>query len=224
VPELLSAEEISEIFSRFRAANPNPRSELASPNPFCFLVSVVLSAQATDVSVNKATAPLYALYDTPQKMLDLGLEGLEGYIKSIGLYHSKARHVIALCAKLLADFDGKVPRTRADLESLPGVGRKTASVVLNVVYNEVTMPVDTHLLRIAPLIGLARVSVGTSGAEGTRAPTPESVERDLLANIPAEFLPNAHHWLILHGRYTCVARKPKCAECLLADICRHSGG
>jgi endonuclease-3 len=184
-------------------------------------VSVVLSAQATDVSVNKATAPLYALYDTPQKMLDLGVEGLEGYIKSIGLYHSKARHIIALCEKLLADFDGKVPRTRAELESLPGVGRKTASVVLNVVYNEVTMPVDTHLLRIAPLIGLARAFTTT---DATRPATPESVEKDLLANIPPEFLPNAHHWLILHGRYICVARKPKCAgsdrnTCPIADIC-----
>ena len=185
---------------------------------------MVLSAQATDVSVNKATAPLYALYDTPQKMLNLGLEGLEGYIKSIGLYHSKARHIIALCEKLLADFGGKVPRTRTELESLPGVGRKTASVVLNVIYNEVTMPVDTHLLRIAPLIGLARAF---TDPEGTRPATPESVERDLLANIPAEFLANAHHWLILHGRYICVARKPKCADyygspCPIADICRHN--
>jgi endonuclease-3 len=207
----LTPSEIDTVFSRFQKANPTPKSELSASNPYTFLVSVTLSAQATDVSVNNATAALYKVADTPQKMLALGEEGLIGYIKSIGLYHNKAKNVIALSALLVEKFGGRIPRTREDLESLPGVGRKTASVVLNVVYGEPTMPVDTHILRISPRIGL---SAGT---------TPIAVEKDLLARIPAKYLMNAHHHLILQGRYVCVARKPRCAECLICDVCKHNG-
>jgi endonuclease-3 len=174
------------------------------------LVSVVLSAQATDKSVNKATESLYQKVDTPQKMLELGEEGLIGYIKSIGLYKNKAKNVIALSKILIEKFNSEIPKTREDLMSLPGVGRKTANVILNVVYGEKTMPVDTHLLRISPRIGL---SFGT---------TPESIEKDLLKIIPNEYMQHAHHWLILHGRYVCTARNPKCSECLISDICQHN--
>jgi endonuclease-3 len=211
VVEFLSAPEVREVFERFKKANPNPKSELAAPNPFTFLISVVLSAQATDVSVNNATEVLYKVADTPQKILDLGEEGLISYIRTVGLYRTKARHILELCRLLIDRFGGKVPRTREDLESLPGVGRKTANVVLNVIYGEKTMPVDTHLLRISPRIGLS------AGAEPLR------VEQDLLERIPEEYLDNAHHWLILHGRYVCVARKPKCGECLISEICKHNG-
>ena len=170
----------------------------------------MLSAQATDKSVNLATAELYKIADTPEKILRLGEDGLIPYIKSIGLYKSKAKHIMGLCQKLLSDFGGEVPRTREELMSLPGVGRKTANVVLNVVWGEHTMPVDTHLLRICPKIGLA---------EGT---TPEAVEQSLLARVPDEFMEHAHHWLILHGRYVCTARNPKCGECFLDDVCKHN--
>ncbi len=193
---------------RFKARNPHPKSELRWSSPFTLLVAVVLSAQATDKSVNLATEKLYKVADRPEKMLALGEEGLIPYIKSIGLYKSKAKHVIGLCEKLLADFGGNVPRTREELMALPGVGRKTANVVMNVVWGEHTMPVDTHLLRICPKIGLA---------EGK---TPEAVEQSLLARIPDEYMEHAHHWLILHGRYICTARNPKCDECFLNDICR----
>ncbi|MBR4323067.1 MAG: endonuclease III [Treponema sp.] len=208
--KLLSREQIIEVFTRFRAQNPNPKSELEYSTPFTLLVAVVLSAQATDKSVNIATRELYKVADTAQKILALGEEGLIPYIKSIGLYKSKAKHIIALCEKLISDFDGQVPHDREKLMSLSGVGRKTANVVLNVVWGEHTMPVDTHLLRICPKIGLA---------EGS---TPEKVEKSLLERIPDEFMEHAHHWLILHGRYVCTARNPKCENCLINDICQHN--
>ncbi len=208
VMTLLSEAEICDVMERFKARNPEPKSELHWSSPFTLLVAVVLSAQATDKSVNIATEALYKVADTPQKILALGEEGLIPYIKSIGLYKSKAKHVIGLCQKLLDDFGGQVPRSREELMSLPGVGRKTANVVLNVVWGEHTMPVDTHLLRICPKIGLA---------EGK---SPEAVEQSLLARIPDEYMEHAHHWLILHGRYICTARNPNCDECFLNDICR----
>ena len=208
--KLLSREQIIEVFTRFKAQNPNPKSELEYSTPFTLLVAVVLSAQATDKSVNIATRELYKVADTAQKILALGEEGLIPYIKSIGLYKSKAKHIIALCEKLISDFDGQVPHDREKLMSLSGVGRKTANVVLNVVWGERTMPVDTHLLRICPKIGLA---------EGS---TPEKVEKSLLERIPDEFMEHAHHWLILHGRYVCTARNPKCENCLINDICQHN--
>lgn len=209
--KLLNEQEIIEVFSRFKANNPNPKTELNFTNPYTCLVSVALSAQTTDKAVNKATESLYKIADTPQKMLDLGEEKLIEYIKTIGLYRNKAKNVIRLSQMLRDNFNGEVPKKREDLESLPGVGRKTANVVLNVVYGEPTMPVDTHLLRISPKIGLS------SGQN------PLQVEKDLLANIPFEFLEHAHHWLILHGRYTCIARKPKCSECIIEDICKKNG-
>lgn len=208
--KLLNHQQINEIFCRFRSANEKPVTELQAPNDFTLLVSVVLSAQATDKSVNKATEPLYKIADTPEKILALGEEGLISYIKSIGLYRSKAKHVMELCRILVEKFDSKIPDTREALQSLPGVGRKTANVILNVVYGKPTMPVDTHLLRISPRIGLS---------DGT---TPETVEEDLLQRIPEEFMQHAHHWLILHGRYICTARNPKCTECSIQDICMHN--
>ena len=207
---VLSREQVISLFERFKSENPVPKTELIATNNYTLLVSVVLSAQATDKSVNKATESLYQKVDTPQKMLELGEEGLIEYIKSIGLYKNKAKNVIALSKILIEKFNGEIPKTREDLMSLPGVGRKTANVILNVVYGEKTMPVDTHLLRISPRIGL---SFGT---------TPESIERDLLKIIPDEYMQHAHHWLILHGRYVCTARNPKCSECLISDICQHN--
>lgn len=192
---------------RFRQQNPAPTSELEYTSPYTLLVAVVLSAQATDKSVNLATRELFKVADTPQKMLELGLEGLTGYIKSIGLYKSKAAHVIGLSKKLLEEFNGQVPDNREQLMTLPGVGRKTANVVLNVIFHQPTMPVDTHLLRISPKIGLA---------QGT---TPEQIEKSLLERIPENYLYNAHHWILLHGRYVCTARNPKCEECIINDIC-----
>ena len=185
-------------------------AELSAPNPYCFLVSVVLSAQATDKSVNAATKPLYEKVKTPEEMLLLGKDGLISYIKSVGLFRTKAEHVMALSKMLVSDFNSTVPDSMEDLLLLPGVGRKTANVVLNVVYGKKTMPVDTHLLRICPKIGLA---------EGT---TPLEVETSLLARVPDEYLTHAHHWLILHGRYTCIARNPKCETCLICDLCKHN--
>lgn len=205
--KLLSKKEISVIFTRFQKMNPEPKSELVAPNPFCLLVSVALSAQTTDKAVNKATADLYKIADTPQKMVELGEKNLIGFIKSIGLYRVKAKHVIEMSKMLCEKFGGKVPGTREDLESLPGVGRKTANVILNVVFKKPTMPVDTHLLRICPKIGLA---CGT---------TPLEVEKSLVERIPEKFMQHAHHWLILHGRYVCTARNPKCDECVINDIC-----
>lgn len=208
--QLLSEDQIVDVMERFKARNPDPKSELVWKDPYTLLVSVVLSAQATDKSVNLATEKLYAVADTPQKILALGVDGLIPYIKSIGLYRTKAEHVIALSRKLLDEFGGNVPHDRDALMTLPGVGRKTANVVLNVVWDEPTMPVDTHLLRICPKIGLA---------EGT---TPAQVEQSLLARIPPQYLNHAHHWLILHGRYVCTARNPRCADCFLQDVCKHN--
>lgn len=205
--KLLSKKDIIEIFTRFQKMNPEPKSELVAPNPFCLLVSVALSAQTTDKAVNKATADLFKIADTPQKMVELGEKNLIGFIKSIGLYRVKAKHVIEMSKMLCEKFGGKVPGTREDLESLPGVGRKTANVILNVVFKKPTMPVDTHLLRICPKIGLA---CGT---------TPLEVEKSLVERIPEKFMQHAHHWLILHGRYVCTARNPKCDECVINDIC-----
>ena len=205
--KLLSKKDIIEIFTRFQKINPEPKSELVAPNSFCLLVSVALSAQTTDKAVNKATADLYKIADTPQKMVELGEKNLIGFIKSIGLYRVKAKHVIEMSKMLCEKFGGKVPGTREDLESLPGVGRKTANVILNVVFKKPTMPVDTHLLRICPKIGLA---CGT---------TPLEVEKSLVERIPEKFMQHAHHWLILHGRYVCTARNPKCDECVINDIC-----
>ena len=205
---LMGKEQIEELFQRFRKNNPAPSSELIAPNPFCLLVSVVLSAQTTDKAVNRATEPLYKKVSTPLQMLSLGEEGLSSYIKSIGLYRNKAKHVMGLCQKLIDDFGGEVPSTREELESLPGVGRKTANVILNVVYGQPVMPVDTHLLRICPKMGLAQGS------------TPLEVEKSLMERIPGEYMLYAHHWLILHGPYTCTARNPKCDECLAADLCK----
>ena len=207
---VLSREQVISLFERFKSENPVPKTELIATNNYTLLVSVVLSAQATDKSVNKATESLYQKVDTPEKMLELGEEGLIGYIKSIGLYKNKAKNVIALSKILIEKFNSEIPKTREDLMSLPGVGRKTANVILNVVYGEKTMPVDTHLLRISPRLGL---SFGT---------TPESIEMDLLKIIPDEYMQHAHHWLILHGRYVCTARNPKCSECLISDICQHN--
>ncbi len=207
---LLSDKEMHEVFSRWRSQNPNPASELDYVNAFTLLVAVVLSAQTTDKGVNKATAPLFKVADTPEKMLALGEEGLIPYIRTIGLYKNKAKHVMGLSKKLIDDFGSQVPDDRDALMTLPGVGRKTANVVLNVVFHKPTMPVDTHLLRVSPKIGLS---------EGN---TPETVEKSLLERIPAEYLPNAHHWILLHGRYICTARNPKCTECLISDLCKHN--
>ena len=208
--KLLSKKEMTEVFSRLKAANPAPVSELDYVNPFTLLVAVVLSAQSTDKGVNKATGPLFKVADTPEKMLKLGEEGLISYIKTIGLYKNKAKHIMGLSQKLIDDFDSEVPGTREELMTLPGVGRKTANVVLNVIFHQPTMPVDTHLLRVAPKIGLA---------EGN---TPETVEKSLLERIPPEFLHDAHHWILLHGRYVCTARNPKCQECIISDICKRN--
>ena len=198
---------IAEIFDRFAAASPDPRTELAYASPFTLLVSVVLSAQATDVSVNKATARLYEVADTPAAMIALGEAGLTTLIASIGLFRTKARNVIALSRILMEQYAGEVPLSRAALQALPGVGRKTASVVLNELGVEGAVAVDTHVFRVAHRL---KLSAGK---------TPEQVEADLLGRTPPDRLTRAHHWLILHGRYVCVARKPRCAVCLVADLC-----
>ena len=200
--------EVREAFSRFRKANPEPKGELEHLNPYTLLVAVVLSAQATDAGVNKATRGLFKLADTPQKMLALGEEKLRDAIKTIGLYRTKARNVIALSQKLIDQFGGEVPRTREAIESLPGAGRKTANVVLNMAFGERTLAVDTHVFRVGNRTGLAP------------GDTPLEVELGLERVIPAEFMLHAHHWLILHGRYTCIARKPRCEVCLINDLCR----
>ncbi|WP_213775532.1 endonuclease III [Bradyrhizobium sp. dw_78] len=200
--------EVYEAFSRFRKANPEPKGELEHLNPYTLLVAVVLSAQATDAGVNKATRALFAVADTPQKMIELGEDRLRDYIRTIGLYRTKARNVIALSRKLITDFGGEVPRTRAEIESLPGAGRKTANVVLNMAFGERTMAVDTHVFRVGNRTGLAP------------GKTPLEVELGLERVIPSEFMLHAHHWLILHGRYTCLARAPRCEVCLINDLCR----
>lgn len=206
--DLLNNSEMEIVFSRWQQQNPAPESELEYVNPFTLLVAVVLSAQATDKSVNKATESLFKIVDTPEKMVELGEEKLISYIRTIGLYKNKAKSVIGLSQMLISDFNSQVPENRDDLMKLPGVGRKTANVVLNVIFNQPTMPVDTHLLRISPKIGLA---------EGT---TPEQIEKSLLERIPKDYLKNAHHWILLHGRYVCTARNPKCNECIINDICK----
>ncbi|MFH1342879.1 MAG: endonuclease III [Pseudomonadota bacterium] len=203
-----TAAEVYEAFSRFRNANPEPKGELEHLNPFTLLVAVVLSAQATDAGVNKATRALFAVADTPEKMLALGEDAVRDHIKTVGLYRNKARNVIALSAKLIAEFGGEVPRTRAEIESLPGAGRKTANVVLNMAYGEHTMAVDTHVFRIGNRTSLAP------------GKNPLEVELALVKTIPSEFMLHAHHWLILHGRYICLARKPRCDVCLINDLCR----
>ncbi len=204
----LNRAEVAQVFDRFRAADPEPRGELTSLNTFTLLVAVVLSAQATDVSVNKATPPLFALADTPQKMLDLGEERIRDLIKTIGLYRAKAKNVVALARRLVETFGGEVPDNRADLESLPGVGRKTANVLLNSAFGIAVIAVDTHLFRVSNRIPLAK------------GKTPLDVELGLEKAVPAAFKQHAHHWLILHGRYTCKARRPACGACLIADLCR----
>jgi endonuclease-3 len=201
------AAEIREIFLRFQAANPEPKGELEHVNPFTLLVAVVLSAQATDAGVNKATRRLFALADTPEAMLALGEDQVRDLVKTIGLFRTKAKNVIALCEKLIAEFGGQVPTTRAELESLPGVGRKTANVVLNMAFGEITHAVDTHVFRVANRL---RLAPGRNVLQ---------VELGLEAAVPEEFGRHAHHWLILHGRYTCKALRPACPACLLFDLC-----
>jgi len=202
---------ITAFYSRLRDANPAPATELAYATPFQLLVAVILSAQATDVSVNKATARLFAAAPTPAAMLALGEDGLADFIRTIGLYRTKARHIIATCQLLLEHYDGEVPAARAALEALPGVGRKTANVVLNTAFGQPTIAVDTHIFRLGNRTGLAP---GKTVAE---------VEARLLAVTPAEFRRDAHHWLILHGRYVCKARRPECPRCLVADLCAYPG-
>ncbi|MCD2172670.1 endonuclease III [Rhizobium sp. C4] len=201
-------DELREIFRRFSVQRPEPKGELEHVNPFTLVVAVALSAQATDVGVNKATRALFKVADTPQKMLDLGEETVRDYIKTIGLYRNKAKNVIALSQKLIDDFGGEVPKTREELITLPGVGRKTANVVMSMAFGIPTMAVDTHVFRIANRLGLAP------------GKTPDEVEENLLKVIPEDYLFHAHHWLILHGRYTCKARKPECQVCVIADICK----
>ena len=203
----LKPEMVEEMFRRFRTAEPEPKGELNSLNTFTFLVAVVLSAQATDTGVNKATKALFSAADTPAKMTALGVEGLQGYIKTIGLFRAKAKNVVALSQALIEKHGSEVPGTRAELEALPGVGRKTANVVLNAAFEEPTIAVDTHLFRLGNRIGLAP------------GKTPLEVETKLLKAIPPAYLKHAHHWLILHGRYLCKARKPECWRCPIADLC-----
>ncbi len=202
-----SPERVAEIFARFAAANPEPKGELEYVNPYTLLVAVVLSAQATDAGVNKATRALFKAADTPKKMAALGEAEVQERIKTIGLFRMKAKNVIALSQRLIAEHGGEVPREREALEALPGVGRKTANVVLNIAFGEPTLAVDTHVFRVAHRLDLA------SGK------TPHEVELGLLKVIPAAYLRHAHHWLILHGRYVCQARKPKCDACVVCDLC-----
>lgn len=199
--------DVAELFRRLRELDPEPTTELDYGTPFELLVSVILSAQATDVGVNKATKKLFPVANTPKKILKLGETGLKKYIATIGLYNAKAKNIIAMCALLIERHDGEVPRTRAELEALPGVGRKTANVVLNTVFGEPTIAVDTHIFRVCNRTGLAP---GRNVRE---------VEDKLMRVVPKEFKLGAHHWLILHGRYVCTARKPKCPQCPIRDLC-----
>jgi endonuclease-3 len=205
----VNAAKRREIFARLRELNPSPKTELQYATPFELLVAVILSAQATDKSVNKATAPLFRAANTPAAMLAVGVDGLSTYIKSIGLYNGKAKNIIATCRLLLERHAGAVPASREDLERLPGVGRKTANVILNTAFGEATMAVDTHIFRVANRTGLAP------------GKTVRAVEEKLLKFTPPEFLKDAHHWLILHGRYVCKARSPACPSCLIADLCEY---
>lgn len=198
-----------EIFSRLRAANPSPTTELRYSTPFELLVAVILSAQATDKGVNKATTDLFRVANTPQAMLAIGESGLKRYIKTIGLYNSKAKNIIKTCRILVERYGGRIPAERESLEALPGVGRKTANVVLNTAFGQPTIAVDTHIFRVANRTGIARGN------------TPLQVERRLVRLVPNEFKKDAHHWLILHGRYTCTARAPRCDTCLIRDLCEY---
>ena len=201
--------QMHEVFSRFQAAEPEPLGELNHVNAFTLVVAVALSAQATDVGVNKATGPLFKVADTPEKMLDLGEEGLTEYIKTSGLFRQKAKNVIKLSRILVEEYGGEVPSSRAALQSLPGVGRKTANVVLNMWFRQPAQAVDTHIFRVGNRTGIA---VGKDV---------DAVERAIEDNVPAEYQQHAHHWLILHGRYICIARKPKCGACLIRDLCQY---
>ncbi len=205
----MNQEKRYQIFKRFQAQNPQPRTELCYGSDFELLVAVILSAQATDKSVNKATEKLFAVANTPRKVFELGEEGLKRYIKSIGLFNSKAKNIIKTCQLLVEKFAGQVPANREDLESLPGVGRKTANVMLNTAFGEATIAVDTHIFRVA---NRTKLAVGK---------TELLVERKLEKTTPLEFRKDAHHWLVLHGRYVCVARKPKCLACLIQDLCEY---
>ncbi|HEX5363014.1 MAG TPA: endonuclease III [Gallionella sp.] len=205
----MNAAKRREIFLRLQAANPHPVTELEYHTPFELLIAVMLSAQATDISVNAATRQLYPVANTPQAILDLGEAGLRGYIQRIGLYQTKAKHVIQTCRLLLECHAGEVPQAREELEALPGVGRKTANVILNTAFGQPTIAVDTHIFRLANRIGLAP------------GKTVLAVEQKLLKVIPDEFKHDAHHWLILHGRYICQARKPKCGQCIIHDLCEY---
>ena len=205
---MLKKPQIEAFFARLQQQNPNPRGELDYINPYTLLVAVVLSAQATDASVNKATAPLFKLADTPEKMLKLGEARLKGFIKTIGLFNTKAKNVMRLSEILLQEHGGKVPADREILQTLPGVGRKTANVVLNIAFGEPTMAVDTHIFRLGNRTGLAP------------GKTPREVEDRLVATVPAAYMRHAHHWLILHGRYVCKARSPDCPMCVVRDLCR----
>jgi endonuclease-3 len=204
----MKVKDRAEFFRRLKSVTPEPRTELNYETPFELLVAVILSAQATDVGVNKATRRLYPVANTPRAILDLGEDGLKDYIRTIGLYNAKAENIIKTCRILLYEHDGEVPRDRQSLESLPGVGRKTANVVLNTAFGEPTIAVDTHIFRVSNRTGLAP------------GKTPLQVELELLKAVPAEYMQDAHHWLILHGRYTCKARKPNCPECIVRDLCR----
>ncbi len=208
-PKRWSEREVVEAFTRFQNASPEPKGELVSVNNFTLLVAVVLSAQATDAGVNKATKALFQVADTPEKMAALGEEKLRDYIKTIGLYKGKAKNVIALSKILIEKHDSQVPKTREELQELPGAGRKTANVVLNIAFGEPTLAVDTHVFRIGNRTGMAP------------GKNPLEVELELDHVIPARFKTHAHHWLILHGRYICVARKPRCPDCLISDLCRY---
>ncbi|MDQ5915456.1 MAG: endonuclease [Pseudomonadota bacterium] len=207
----MNAAKRAEIFARLQAANPAPTTELEYTSAFQLLIAVILSAQATDVSVNKATRRLFVDAPTPSAMAALGEAGLADYIKTIGLYRTKAKNVIATCHLLLSQHGGEVPRTREALEALPGVGRKTANVVLNTAFGEPTIAVDTHIFRVANRIGLAP------------GKTPLAVELKLLKSVPEQYLRDAHHWLILHGRYVCTARRPQCERCSISDLCEFKG-
>ncbi|MBB3183219.1 endonuclease-3 [Halomonas fontilapidosi] len=205
----MNAQKRLEIFARLRAHNPEPTTELNWTTPFELLTAVLLSAQATDVGVNKATERLFKVANTPQSILDLGIDGVKEHIRTIGLYNTKAENLMKTCRILVEQHDGEVPRTRKALEALPGVGRKTANVILNTAFGEPTIAVDTHIFRVANRTGIAK---GKDVVE---------VERKLLRHVPREFRQDAHHWLILHGRYTCLARKPRCGSCVIEDLCEY---
>lgn len=207
--KLMNKQKRREIFIRFRVQNPHPATELVYRSPFELLIAVILSAQATDVGVNKATAKLFHIAHTPQTILDLGQEKLKEYIKSIGLYNSKAQNIMKTCELLVKEYHGEVPNQRDALESLPGVGRKTANVILNTAFGEPTVAVDTHIFRVANRTGIAK------------GKTPLAVEMALLKNIEPEFLKEAHHWLVLHGRYVCTARSPHCKTCIIQNLCEY---